>query len=178
VKIVLEGCEIRSWLPTDAQAVARHANNRKIWRNLRDKFPHPYTIDDAREFLAHASSRSPETYFCIAVEGQAAGSIGYTLLDDVHRYCAEIGYWIAEAHWNRGIATQALKAVTRQAMQTHGLKRIFAAPFAWNQASARVLEKAGFVFEGRMRASAYKDGELVDQLMYAVTAPELPDQSL
>jgi [ribosomal protein S5]-alanine N-acetyltransferase len=170
MQLKLTGCEVRSWRPSDAESLAASANNRRIWMNLRDAFPHPYTLRDAREFIRAVRQRMPETTFAITVDDRAIGSIGFVLHSDVERVSAEIGYWIAERSWGRGIATEALSAVTRYAIETHGLTRIYAVPFAWNTASCRVLEKAGYVLEGRLRQSAIKDGRLTDQLQYAFIA--------
>lgn len=150
--------------------MARYANNRKIWMNLRDAFPHPYTVQDARDYLRSLRNRTPETTFAIAVNGAAAGSVGFVLRHDVERVSAEIGYWLAEPFWGRGIATEALGAMTDHAIATHKLTRVYALPFAWNAASCRVLEKAGYVLEARLRNSAIKDGRLTDQLQYAFIA--------
>ena len=163
----LNGCEVRSWKLSDVESLARHANNRSIWLNLRDAFPHPYAKKDARAFLTAVADRTPETMFAIAVDGEAVGGIGFVLHPDVERVSAEIGYWLAEPFWGRGIVTEALAAVTAYAIKAHGLTRIYAVPFAWNAASCRVLEKAGYVLEGRLRKSAIKDGKLTDQLQYA-----------
>jgi len=165
--VALDNCEVRSWRSLDAEAIARHANNRKIWLNLRDAFPHPYTLTDARQFLKRVAAMDPETFFAIAVHDDVVGSIGFRLHDDVERCSAEIGYWLAESHWGRGITTVAVRAVTEYAIRVHGLTRVYAVPFEHNNASFRVLEKAGYVCEGRMRSSAIKDGKVVDQLMYA-----------
>jgi ribosomal-protein-alanine N-acetyltransferase len=159
---------------SDVDVLARCANNRKIWMNLRDAFPHPYTKHDAREFIRSVRERSPETTFAIDVDGEAAGSIGFVLHRDVERVSAEIGYWLAEPLWGRGITTEALVAVTRHAIETHGLTRVFAVPFAWNVPSCRVLEKAGYVLEARLRCSAIKDGRLTDQFQYAFIADPRP----
>ncbi|NIM47850.1 MAG: GNAT family N-acetyltransferase [Gemmatimonadales bacterium] len=167
MRIELDNCVVRSWELSDAASIAKYANNRKIWLHLRDAFPHPYTLDDAQRFLARVTTMEPETYFAIAVGQEAVGSIGYGLRDDVERCSAEIGYWVAEPFWGRGIATAALRAVTQYAMQTHDLTRVYALPFDGNPASCRALEKAGFVLEGRMRKSAIKDGKILDQLLYA-----------
>ena len=172
MNIHLETCEVRSLRPKDANSLAFHANNRKIWLNLRDTFPHPYTARDAMEFIAYSLSTDPETHFALAVKGEAVGAIGFRLQEGVERVSAEVGYWLGEAFWGRGIVTDALKAVTRHAFETYGVVRVFAVPFEWNVPSQRVLEKAGYVFEGRMRRSAIKDGRIIDQLMYAYLAPE------
>jgi ribosomal-protein-alanine N-acetyltransferase len=170
MRLALSKCEIRSWRREDAKAIARHADNRKIWRNLRDIFPHPYTLKDAHEFLDLVIGAEPETVFCIASEEEAIGAIGLRLQEDVDRFSAEIGYWLGESYWGRGIMTEALSAVTEYAVRELGFHRIFATPFAWNPGSCRVLEKARYVLEGRMRHSAWKDGQFVDQLLYSFIA--------
>jgi RimJ/RimL family protein N-acetyltransferase len=172
MEILLKSCLLRSWRLGDADAIARHANNHKIWLNLRDAFPYPYTVQDAREFIKSLKDRTPETTFAIAVNGEAAGSVGFVLRHDVERVSAEIGYWLAEPFWGRGIATEALAAMTEYAMVTHHLTRMYALPFAWNAASCRVLEKAGYTLEARLRRSAIKNGVITDQLQYAFVVPE------
>ena len=169
----LRRCIVRSWRSSDAASIAANANNRRVWINLRDRFPHPYAERDAREFLQRIERSRTETFFAIEVDGSAAGGIGFMLQDDVERVSAEIGYWLGEPYWGRGIATEALVAVTRYAVERHGLTRVFALPFAHNAASCRVLEKAGYVLEGRLRRSAIKDGVIQDQLQYAFIVPEL-----
>jgi RimJ/RimL family protein N-acetyltransferase len=163
----LANCTVRSWRFEDVVSVAHHANNRKIWLNLRDAFPHPYSEEDATRFISGVMQREPETIFAIDVDGDAVGSIGFGLHRDVERVSAEIGYWLAEPFWGRGITTEALVAVTRHAIETHGLTRVYGLPFEWNAASFRVLEKAGYVCEARLRRSAIKDGKVIDQLLYA-----------
>ena len=165
--LTLKTCAVRSWRTSDAESLLRHANNRNIWLNLRDAFPHPYTKHDARAYIRSVRDRSPETTFAIAVDDEAVGSIGFVLRTDVERVSAEIGYWLAEPFWGRGITSEALAALTRYAIDTHRLTRIYALPFAWNLASCRVLEKAGYVLEARLRRSAIKDGQITDQMQYA-----------
>jgi RimJ/RimL family protein N-acetyltransferase len=167
VKIELSACEVRSWRTGDVDALAGHANNPRIALQLRDAFPQPYTTRHARAFIRRSRSDQPETNFAIAVGGEAAGAIGFVLKPDVERVSAEIGYWLAEPFWGRGLATEAVKAVTSHAVAHHGLTRVFALPFATNRASCRVLEKAGYTLEARLRRSAIKDGVIVDQMQYA-----------
>ncbi len=167
MRIPLANCEIRSWQFADAESLALHANNRNISRNLRDRFPFPYTIDDAKAFVNFALNQKPETVFAIDVGGNAVGGIGFTLHEDVERVAAEIGYWLAEPFWGRGIMSEALGAMTQYAIRTHELTRVYALPFEWNQASCRVLEKAGYTLEGRLRRCAIKEGQVIDQFMYA-----------
>ena len=175
VRLPLRNCLVRSWSMTDVDALARHANNRGIWLNLRDAFPHPYHKRDARSFIRLTLEQDPETNFAIDVEGEAVGGIGFMLRPDVERISAEIGYWLGQPFWGRGIATEALIAVTAYAISRHGLTRLFAVPFATNSASCRVLEKAGFVLVARLRRSAIKNGEILDQLQYAFIPDRAPD---
>jgi len=169
--LTLPNCEVRSWKTSDARSLTLHANNRKIWINLRDAFPHPYNLKDARAFIRAALQDQPERVFAIALRGEAVGGIGFSQHRDVERVSAEIGYWLGEEFWGRGITTAALQAVTEYAIRTHGLTRLYAVPYEWNQASFRVLEKAGYSLEGRLRRSAIKDGKTIDQLLYAYTVP-------
>jgi [ribosomal protein S5]-alanine N-acetyltransferase len=172
MRLALSSCIVRSWETDDVQSVARHANNRRIWLNLRDRFPHPYTEHDAISFIRRVRSNRPETTFAIEVDGEAAGGIGFMLLQDIERVSAEVGYWLGELYWGRGICSEALRVVTQYAIEQHGLTRVFALPFAHNAASCRVLEKAGFELEGHLRRSAIKDGVVCDQRLYAFVAPE------
>jgi RimJ/RimL family protein N-acetyltransferase len=168
--LILTRCQIRSWESGDAVSLAKYANNRNIAGNLRDRFPHPYTKRDARDYIQWSRRRAPETVFAIAVGDEAVGSIGFLIGADVERVSAEIGYWLGEPFWGRGICTEALAAMTTYAIRTHGLTRVYALPFASNAASCRVLEKAGYALEGRLRKSAIKDGVTIDQCQYAFIA--------
>jgi len=172
MRLELKTCTLRSWEWRDRDAIVRHANNRKVSLNLRDRFPYPYTDRDARNWLDAVIGLEPETNFAIDVAGEAVGGIGYTMQYDVARRSAEIGYWLGEDFWGRGIATESLIAVTNHAFANHDLCRVFAHVFDWNQASARVLEKAGYAFEGRMRKSVTKEDQTIDQLMYAMIREE------
>ena len=174
MELKLESCSVRSWRATDAASLTAHAASRRVWINLRDRFPHPYTPAHAEKFLRRVAEDDPETSFAIAVDGAAVGGIAYTLGEDVERVSAEIGYWLGEAYWGRGIMTEAVRAVTAHAIREHGLTRVFAVPFEWNAASFRVLEKAGYVCEARLRRSAIKDGRVADQRLYAFVVPEAP----
>lgn len=167
---------VRHWRAADAGDVARHANDRRIWQNLRDAFPHPYSIADGDRFIAMATAMSPQTYFAIEVEGHAAGGIGYTPHVDVERISAELGYWLGVQFWGRGIVTATVRAVTAHAFAADPLlQRLYAVPFATNPASARVLEKAGYRLEGTLRQSALKDGRILDQWLYAIVRQDLED---
>jgi [ribosomal protein S5]-alanine N-acetyltransferase len=167
--LALERCTIRPWRREDAESLAEHANSRGVWLGLRDLFPHPYTIGDAHEFLKRATTDQPATKFCIEIDGAASGGIGLRLGQDVHRHTAELGYWLGEKFWQRGIMSEAVAALTDYGFENFPLHRIYAVPKANNPASARVLEKAGFVLEGRLRKNVIKDGEILDSLLYAKT---------
>jgi RimJ/RimL family protein N-acetyltransferase len=167
MELELPGCRIRSWRESDAPSLSRHADNRRVWLNVRDRFPHPYTLADAEFWVSRAAAARPETQFAIEVNGEAAGGVGVFLQEDVERFSAEIGYWLGEAYWNRGIATAVVRGFTDYAFEAFDLCRIYANVFAWNPASGRVLEKAGYQLEGRLRKSAVKDGQVLDGLLYA-----------
>src|SRR5947207_15242467 len=171
MRLPLKTGEVRSWRAADLEPLVRYANNRKIAMNLRDRFPHPYTKADGQRFIRAMRHADPETAFAVVVDGEAAGGIGFVLQQDVDRASAEIGYWLGEPFWGRGIVTEALIAVTRHALEAHHLTRVFALPYARNEASCRVLEKAGYVLEGHLRRSAIKDGAIIDQKQYAFIAP-------
>jgi RimJ/RimL family protein N-acetyltransferase len=167
MRLPLGVCEVRSWRRGDAASLVEHGNNRNVWLNLRDRFPHPYTPRDARAFLASVIGASLETNFAIELDGAAVGGIAFKIQRDVERIGAELGYWLGEKYWGRGIATASVRAITEHALAAHDLQRVFALPFAHNLASARVLEKAGFALEGILRRSAIKDGQVLDQALYA-----------
>jgi RimJ/RimL family protein N-acetyltransferase len=169
MQLVLELCTIRPWRLDDAESLVRHANKRKIWLAVRDLFPHPYTIQDAHEFLQQTISEEPAMKFCIEIEGAAVGGIGVHPGQDVHRHTATMGYWLGEEFWERGIMTEAVTVVTDFCFENFPLRRICAEVFSNNPASARVLEKAGFTFEGSLKNNVLKDGELLDSLLYART---------
>jgi ribosomal-protein-alanine N-acetyltransferase len=159
---------LRAWKPGDEPSLVRHANSRSVWRNLRDAFPHPYTLADAKRWIETANPTEPITNFAIVVDRAAVGAIGLVLKEDVFRRSAEIGYWLGEEFWGRGIVTEAVIAVTDYAFATFDLCRVFAGVFEWNPASMRVLEKAGYEFECRMKKSVTKDGKTIDELIYAI----------
>jgi RimJ/RimL family protein N-acetyltransferase len=134
---------------------------------LRDRFPYPYTLAEAEDWLRSVVGVMPETSFAIAVDGAAVGGIGITLGEDIHRRTAELGYWLGEEFWGRGIATAAVRAITEYAFAKFDLVRVWAGVFEWNPGSMRVLEKAGYVREARLRGSAFKDGQVVDEVIFA-----------
>lgn len=167
MELELARCTLRPWRVGDESSLVANANNRRVWRNL-SRLPHPYTLTDADAWIARASVQSPPTDFAIVVDGAAVGGIGVELGREVFYRSAEVGYWLGEAYWGRGIATEALRAVTEYAFMTFDLCRLQAGVFEWNRASMRVLEKAGYTLEARHRKNVTKDGETIDRLLYAL----------
>jgi RimJ/RimL family protein N-acetyltransferase len=161
-------CTIRPWQRGDETALARHANSQEIWLNLRDQFPSPYTLDHAHAWVESACAENPPTHFAIVLD-EAVGGVGFALQGDIARVSAEIGYWLGTSHWNKGVMTAAVRAVTEYAFAQFSLTRVFAVPYATNVASHRVLEKVGYVREGVLRRSASKNGQVLDQVVYAMT---------
>jgi ribosomal-protein-alanine N-acetyltransferase len=168
MELELSRSTIRDWRKGDEDSLVRHANNVKIWRNVRDAFPHPYTRPDAEAWIITASA-VPRTSFAIEVDAEAVGGIGVVLGRDIYRRSAEMGYWLSEQYWGRGIVTEAVKAVTEYAFETFDLSRIWAGVFEWNLASARVLEKAGYTLDARLKKAAIKEGIVIDELLYSTT---------
>ena len=165
--IELRQAVIRDFSLDDDESLAQNANHREVWLNLRDAFPHPYTVADAQEWIELATTIEPCTNFALAVDGKAVGGIGLKLQDDVNRRSAEIGYWLGPEYWGRGIATEALKAMTDYAFANLDLCRLYGLVFAWNPASSKVLEKCGYAFEARLTKAIQKDGKMLDALLYA-----------
>ena len=175
MELQLPGCRIRSWRADDAGSLAKHADSRRIWLNVRDRFPHPYTLTDAEAWLATVAAATPEAQFAVEVDGAAAGGGAVFLQEEVSRFTDELGYWLGEAYWGRGLMTAVVRRFTDYAFATYNLNRIYANVFAWNESSARVLAKAGYALEGRQRNAAVKDGLVVDNLMYAAVRDFRPD---
>jgi ribosomal-protein-alanine N-acetyltransferase len=165
--LTLARSTVRPFRRDDAASIARYANNRNVWRNLRDLMPHPYAESDAHEFIDRALAAPRPTNFAIEVDGAAVGGIGLRLREDIERIGAEVGYWLGEPFWGRGILSEVVPAFTKWALAEFQLTRIEAWVFEWNPASARVLEKAGYVREGTLRRSAVKDGVIINRWLYA-----------
>jgi|SRR5271157_4923930 len=158
---------VRSWRKGDLPELLRHANNPKIAINLRDQFPHPYTRRDGIDFLDYAQTQDPECSFAIEYGGEVVGGVGFQLGRDISRISAEMGYWLGEEFWGRGLATRAVTAAAGWAFDHYKLARVYAFVFTHNVASIRVLEKSGFEREGLLRRSAIKNGVVIDQYLFA-----------
>ena len=167
MKIDCGPCAIRSWQYGDENHLHIHADNKAIWLNLRDSFPHPYTPTNARLWIEYVVDPEVETNFAIDVGGEAVGNVGLRIGTDIERYSAELWYWLGQAHWGNGIVSAALRVLTDYAFTQLKLSRLYAQPMAHNAASIRVLEKAGFRREGILRDSIVKNGVFMDTVLYA-----------
>jgi len=153
---------LREWKRSDADALAAIANNKKIWDNVRDLLPYPYTKKDAKEWLELVKKQKKVTTFCIEADGNLAGSIGVTLKDDVYRKTVELGYFISEEYWGRGIATEAVRQMVSYVQKEFDIVRIYAEVFEYNKASMRALEKNGFYLESIRKRGAFKNNVVLD----------------
>lgn len=167
MKIILTNSTIRSFKLSDAESLAGYADNRNVWLNLRDGFPHPYTAKDALAFIKSVNNAPNETIFAICSGENCIGSIGFHLQEDVSSKSAEIGYWLGEPFWHKGIGSEALAAVTQFAFENFSIVRLFAYVFEWNKVSAHILEKNGYILEGVLKKSVFKDNKLIDSMLYA-----------
>ena len=166
--------QLRSWEIGDAKALAQAADNFNIAKNLRNAFPNPYTLDYAIWYIndSIANERKEQINYAIVIDGQAAGDIGIFVKDYVYEKSAELGYWLAESYWRKGIMTKAVQTICKEAFETFDIVRIFAEPYADNAGSRGVLEKAGFTYEGTMRNGVYKNGEIHSYCMYSLLREE------
>ncbi len=161
-------CLLRPFSLEDVPSLAQQADNVKIWRNVRDQFPHPYTQKDAEEFINMSMSADPHTNFAIVIEDKAVGGIGFHPQKDVYRKSAEIGYWLGESYWNKGIMSDALQQFIEFTFTNFDFLRLFAGIFEYNKASMRILEKAGFKLEGILEKAVIKEGKILDEYRYAL----------
>ena len=167
----IPGCVLRPWAFADKAALLRNADNRNVWRNLMDRFPHPYTDADADTWLASARQPGRSVHFAIEIDGSAAGGIGAIALEDNYVATARFGYWLGEPYWGKGYGTAAVRAMLSLLALDRRFARLEASVFEWNPQSMRVLEKAGFAREGVLRSSITKDGQLIDSVLYARIFP-------
>lgn len=161
--------QIRSWQQEDAAAIANALNNKNVQDNLRDGMPFPYTEEDAKEYLSIVQKAEPDTEYnwAILADDEVVGSVGVFRQNNIHKYTAEMGYYIAEAYWGKGIGTKALHDVCACIFEKTNIVRIYAQPFSDNIGSCRILEKSGFICEGILRKNAVKNGQLRDMKLYA-----------
>ena len=170
-------CRIRKWELSDAKDLAAALSNRKVQDNLRDGLPYPYTEQNGKEFIsAMLSADESETFaFAITVDNMVIGSISIFRQGNIHRQTAELGYYIAEEYWSKGIMTEAVKQICEYVFAKSDIIRIYAEPFAYNIASCRVLEKVGFQYEGTLRSNAMKNGKVIDMEMYSLLKAEIKE---
>ena len=159
---------LRKWCDSDIETLAKYANNYNIAQYLTDAFPHPYTIEDAKAYISTVKDENPTKCFAIDLNGEAIGSIGIFPQAGVHRKNAEIGYFLAEDFWGQRIMPEAIRLIVDYGFKTYDITRIFARPFGHNLKSQRVLEKTGFTQEARFEKVLFKNGEFIDELIYAI----------
>lgn len=160
--------KIRPWKTSDLDSLVKYANNWNVAKNMTDKFPHPYTENNGKAFIELANKDLPIHLFAIDIDGKAIGGIGIHPQDDIHRNNAELGYWLAEPFWGQGIISNAIKQIVDFAFTTYDINRVFAIPFETNIASQKVLVKNNFILEGKFDKVLLKNGELLDELVYAI----------
>ncbi len=164
----------RKFALSDAQRISELANNKKIAMNLRDNFPHPYSLKDAKNFVREITLKKIYVR-AICYEDQIIGAVGFYQDRDVMRYSAEIGYWIGEAYWNKGFCTQMLRLIIPEYLRYTDVLRIYAIVFASNVASEKVLEKLGFTMEGTLRSAIYKNDQFQDARIWSLLKNEVED---
>ncbi|MGE0569402.1 MAG: GNAT family N-acetyltransferase [Bacteroidia bacterium] len=158
---------LREWQDSDLPSLVKHANNPNIAKFMTDRFAYPYTEENGKAFIEMAKNK-PKHLFAIEINNEAVGGIGIHLLEDIMQKNAELGYWLSEDYWGKGIITEAIRQIIPIAFKENGIRRLFARPFGTNKASQRVLEKAGFKFECKFEKTIFKNGEYIDELFYSV----------
>jgi [ribosomal protein S5]-alanine N-acetyltransferase len=171
--IALDRIKLRKWNDDDKSSLAYLANNKKIFDNLRDAFPFPYSLENAVEFIRAAQCCGPDSlFFAIDLKGKAIGSIGAFLKKDVYRKNAEIGYWLGEEYWGNGIMSFVIEKIAKLIFEKYDITRIYAEPYSRNIGSRQALEKAGFHCEAVLEKNVYKNGELIDSCIYSLLKEE------
>lgn len=167
--------KIRKWALSDAKDLAMALSNKKVQDNLRDGLPYPYTEQDGKEYISSmlVANENDAFAFAVTTDGKAIGSISAFRQGNIHRQTVELGYYIAEEYWRKGIMTEAVKQFCDYIFTHTDIIRIYAEPFASNIASCRVLEKAGFKCEGTLRSNAIKNGKVLDMKIYAKLKSEI-----
>ena len=162
-------CRLRPFDAADRHRLAEVANDKRIWRNLTDRFPHPYRLDDADTWIQHCADEGlPVRNFAIEAGGLLVGGMGVEMMTGEKRHVGGVGYWLGVDYWGQGLASTALEVFTHYVLDQFAVDRLQAQVAAWNPASARVLEKCGYVLEGRLIGAFAKDGEVTDELLYGL----------
>ena len=160
--------KLRPFKTTDAESLAKHANNPNIAKNLTDQFPHPYNIEDANSFIEMVTTHDPTQVFAVEIDGRAVGGIGLHTQTDIYSKNMELGYWLAEPYWGNGIISSAIEQIVEYGFEKFPITRIYARPYGTNKASQRVLEKAGFELEAHLKKTIFKNGEFLDELIFGI----------
>ena len=170
VEVTLEAGPVllRPWAAADRAGLAAQANHVGVWRNMTNRFPHPYTLRDAVQWIAAVEQTDPPQHFAAALDGAVVGGAGIVPIADYGGHAAEVGYWLGPDHWGRGYATEMLAALIRYGFHGLGMERLHATVFGWNEASVRVLDKNGFIAEGRLRGAVSKAGERTDLVIFGL----------
>lgn len=159
---------IREFLSNDVEALAKYANNREVSKYMRDSFPYPYTMENAVQWIDFVKNNYSTLFFAIADQTELIGGIGAMPQTDVHRFSAEVGFWLGQSHWNKGIITKALPVFCNYLFTNFDFNRLTANVFEGNEASRKVLEKNGFVLEGTQRKNVFKENKFVDHYIYGL----------
>ena len=167
-KVEKQNIVLRKWRSGDEDAIVKHANNYEVVKYLKDSFPYPYTHADAQRWVYFASHQASAHFLAIEVENEVVGCVGIEKQQDVYRKSAELGYWIGQEYWNRGIMTHVVSEMVEYAFSKFDIVRLYAHVFEGNIGSVRVLEKAGFVQEAIQRKAVCKEGRFLDQFVYAI----------
>jgi RimJ/RimL family protein N-acetyltransferase len=161
--------KLRPWQWSDSKKLTHLLNNRKIWDNVRDYLPNPYTYKDADIFLQHNVEQIVQTNFAVIMDDEITGGVGYIPKDDVYKFTAEIGYWVGESYWGKGIATEAIRLLVKKIREQSPLiVRVYAEVFDYNKASMRILEKNGFYLETIRRKGVVKNGIIRDDFIFVL----------
>lgn len=156
----------------DAASLSKYANNENVSKTLRDVFPYPYTVENAKTFIRRAAHDAMSCTLAIVIDGEAVGCVSVSFAGDIDSLSAEIGYWLGEPFWGQGIATDAVGKMCEYVFKHYDIVRIHASVFRYNRASRRVLEKNGFELEGILRKSVYKNGKICDSCVYSLVKEE------
>ena len=168
MELILDDIVLKPYLHEFAEALAVVANNIKIVQNMRDGFPYPYSLQNAHDFIEMCISKETQSIFAIFYKGNFAGSVGLHLQEDVYKKSAELGYYVAEKYWNKGIASKSVSLIVKFGFESLHLTRIYAGVFQNNIASMRILEKNDFVLEGIKRKAIFKNNKILDEHFYAI----------
>jgi RimJ/RimL family protein N-acetyltransferase len=168
MKISFNNYSIRSFEDNDAESIVKHANNKDVSKYMRDSFPYPYTKENAVQWIDFVRKNYPKLCFAIADKIELIGGIGAMPQTDVHRFSAEVGFWLGQSHWNKGIITKALPVFCNYLFTNFDFNRLTANVFEGNEASRKVLEKNGFVLEGTQRKNVFKENKFVDHYIYGL----------